>query len=233
MAARRASCHEPLPPRGGYVCRCDVEGYIGHASTSSQATCSKADEGDDGDDAGNAIAALQDTVAVLKEDVAEVQDQAVEVAARADGLQSTLQATDSRAEVDHAAIETLQSSMAEVTSTVATLDTECKRDVKGLQAQIDALQATNAKLVKALKAAVFEVPTPADTAGGGSNGGGGGGAASPPSVETSGDGTINMNVANGKHVTVNSEAVLVADEVRSLIKQAITDALQGLGGTLG
>jgi len=128
-----ASCHEPLLPRTGYTCRCDVPGFKGHDVAEKKASCATKSTGE----------ALTEELAEVKETVATLETGAIELTSRASGVQASLA---QNFEADGAVQTELDS---------------LKEDVAAMKVQLETLTKANVNLKAILRNSfkVGEVPS--------------------------------------------------------------------------
>jgi len=190
-----ATCHEPLPPRTGYTCRCDVDNYKGHDVSSTKASCKTKSNGE----------ALNEELVEVKETIAAIEDGALTLNSKLEGLGTS-------GDQNAAAVELLRGDMDDLIGKVTELT-----------GTVSALLAANANLKGVLAKSFAVGSAPQDSTGGGSY---------APAVASTDGGSINLDVQDGRHATVNGEPLLSAEEIRTLIQSSVAQVLADMSDAL-
>lgn len=135
---------------------------------------------------------------------AALEDSAIELAGRTSGLQTSLDS-------NFAADATLQGAF----NTMKGEFDAMKGDVADLKAQVATLLEANSNLKEVLAKSFAVGAVPSDS---------GSPALYAPSVAAD-EGSIRLDVQEGRHATVNGDALLTGEEVREMIRAAVADLL--------
>jgi chromosome segregation ATPase len=211
------------------MCKCNGRGYVGHDARNKKAECVDVTTlGGGGSDE-----AMVEKVEVLQEEMVAVEGGVKGLQEDKQGIESSIES----ATADILALQEFQTSTEEGTTLANDALKTAQGDIVTLNGKLDdsnqqltelkdlvnTLVATNTKLVSALKGAQATVPD----------------APKEPSPdrsfapEVNGDaGGIDFKLQKGRHATVNDEMLLTATEVAELIKGAVQDTLNAVGGAL-
>ena len=99
-----------------------------------------------------------------------------------------------------------------------------KDQMADLNQQLVTLTNVNKSLKKVLAKTFAVGAVPANN--------GGSGKSYAPSVSADGAGSIDLNIQEGKHATVNGDALLTGKEVQEMIRSAVSDLLEDMGTAL-
>lgn len=221
-----ATCHTAIDG-SGYTCKCNGRGYVGHDATNEKAECV------DVTTLGGDDAVVKEKVDVLQEEMIAVEDGVKRLAEDDAGIKSSVEL----ASADILALQTFQTATENATKQSDEVAKATQDDVESLKTQladantkiqkltdsVNTLMASNTDLVTALTGAKASVPAvgtepePDDTF-------------APEIIGQAGG--INLKLQQGRHASVNGEMLLTADEVSSLIKAAIEDALGSVGAAI-
>jgi hypothetical protein len=210
----------------GYLCQCVGNGFVGHDATDKQVECVNVTTlGKD--------EALAETMDVVQEKVTALETNGNAMAQEVGAIRGALNANEASVE----SLESTTEQLVEQDSAFAKDATVTSARIEGLQTDIVALQAgmaamqlqldaalvANVKLVTALKAATFSVPS----------------VATDPFADTGFAAEINADAGGmdfvlqkDRHATVNGEPLLTAAEVQSMIQGAVTEALNTVADTI-
>jgi hypothetical protein len=219
-----AGCSLPDDGSDGYVCQCLGKGFVGHDAMNKPADCidvttygSKAEVlAEKMDIVQEKVVSLETGVKALVQQGGAMQTSLNENAATVEALQATsdqLFAMDAKLSDDATAtattIEGLRTDVAALQSGMAVI-----------QVQLDGALAANDKLVAALVAATFSVPSVAtdpradDTFN--------------AEINADGLGGLDFVIQQDKHATVNGKPLLTAEEVQAMIQGAVAEALKNI-----
>jgi hypothetical protein len=199
----------------GYLCQCVGNGFVGHDATDKQVECVNVTTlGKD--------EALAETMDVVQEKVTALETNGNALNANEASVESLESTTEQLVEQDSAFAKDATVTSARIEG-LQTDIVALQAGMAAMQLQLDAALVANVKLVTALKAATFSVPS----------------VATDPFADTGFAAEINADAGGmdfvlqkDRHATVNGEPLLTAAEVQSMIQGAVTEALNTVADTI-